>query len=1105
MKKFLSILFFVGFLGLSLQGFGQGATTSSITGTVVDEGGSGIPGATVLVIHKPSGTQQGVVSDLDGGFRLLNLRVGGPYQVTVSFIGYEHYDRTNIYLQLGQAYQIDATLSESTTTLEGVEIIAESGDIFDGNRTGTETNISENTIATIPTASRGIADYVRVTPQANLIETGDGPAISVAGQNNRFNAIFIDGAVNNDVFGLAGSGTNGGQTGMSPISPDAIEQFQVAVSPYDVTLGGFTGAGINAVTRSGDNTFRGSAYWFHRNESFAGKTPTDVGGFERTRLEDFSANTVGFRLGGPIIENKLFFFVNVERQVDETSQPFNIASYEGQTNTLEAIENLRNQVQNFTGYELGTFQNNVREQKSTRFLAKIDWNINQTNTLTFRHSYTFAEELEADPSTDNQILFAGGSELFPSHTNSTAIEWKSTFSSNLFNKMTIGYTRVRDDRGFVGNPFPRVDIYDGPATDLDESTITFGSEPFSSANDLEQDIFTFTNNLTWFKGKHTVTFGTHNEFYSIYNLFIAQNYGAYEYNSLNDFLTGVAPAQYTRGYAVFPTVDAQVGDAATDVAAVFSAAQLGFYIQDEFQVSDRLKLTGGLRMDIPFFLDNPEKNEDFANDALPTMLATWGYAADAAVAGEVPDTQYLFSPRFGFNYDVLGDRTLQLRGGLGIFTGRIPFVWPGGSFSNNGVFTDFMQLDDPNLAGGTPLPFRGDVNNQFVSSDIDGGFAFSRNVDVYAKDFKYPQVFRTSLAVDYKLPFGGLVASLEGIYTQRINEIRLRNINVPLPTRNVNAVGDNRPIYEYSRSTAPDNRFNRVILADNNPGDPGYTVNVTASLRKPFYNNWEVGTNYTYGITKVLFDETSSQNSSNWRRPETTDIQNLELGFSDWDLGHRVNVYGSYRQDYGDFGATTLSLFLNAQSGRRYSFTYSGAIGGNANQGSRERGNYQLIYIPRDASEINLIDIVDDGGNIVTSAADQWTALNSFIENDPYLSENRGSIAERNAGRLPFETTLDVKLMQEFYINTGAGRNTLQFTLDIFNFTNLLNKDWGRRRNMSTDQWRIINFEGFEADGVTPQFTFTETDSEKEQANIDDTGIYSSRWQMQFGIRYIFN
>lgn len=1119
----LLLLFAMGVLvSVSFQKtlYAQGATTASISGAVRDANGQPLPGATVRAVHEPTSSQYGNVTNVDGRFRLNNMQVGGPYTVTVSFVGYETDTKNGIYLTLGQTLELSFTLTEQATQLEDVEILANRNTIIDGSRNGAETNVSTEEINTSPTASRNLVDFARLTPQAAVTETGDGPAISIAGQNNRFNSIYIDGAVNNDVFGLAGSGTNGGQTGISPISIDAIEQFQIAVSPYDVTLGGFTGGGINAVTRSGTNDFEGSAYYFFRNEQLAGKTPTkdlaeDV---ERTKLPEFTARTYGFRLGGPIIKDKLFFFVNGELQRDETPQPLS-QTYEGNS-ALQEIDNLVSFLRETYDYDPGGFRNNVREQNGNKFLVKLDWNISQNHKLNLRHSYSFAEEIERSGSGANDINFSNGVEILPNTTNSTALELNSNFGNNFSNKLILGYTRVNDDRGFVGDPFPRVTINDGS-----NGTITFGNEPFSVGNILKQNVLTLTNNFTWFKGQHMVTFGTHNEYYSFYNLFLRQNFGDYTYDSLSGFINNAGASRYNRTYEIVGTIDDQRGDNASSIAADFEAMQLGFYVQDEFQATPQLQLTGGLRIDIPFFLSDPVSNDNFNSQV--SQFEQAGYDLAGARSGQVPSAQFLFSPRLGFNYDVFGDEKLQVRGGLGIFTGRVLFVWPGGSFTNNGVFLSSVGVNNPQIVQGNdtiPLPFQPDPLNQYVAGDVlnaSGQPLSATNpsqLDLFAENFKYPQVFRTSLAVDYQLPLG-IVASLEGIFTKDMNPIYYQNINVLQPQNNVEATNDNRPVYgnftadsdgDVSSSlTRVNDDFANILLAKN--GNRGYSYSITGQIQKPFNNGLIANLSYTYGHTRVLLDATSSQNSSNWSNVEALDKNNLtlgELGYSDFDLGSRIVGSVSYRKAYAGFMASTLSLFYTGQSSEPFSYLYN--RGGNyALHGNDGGGDFtDLLYVPQNQDDINLIAYPNDDG-VEVSAEQQWQDLNAFIENDPYLNKRRGDYALRNAARLPFEHVVDLKFLQDFYIKTADGKtNTLQLSIDIFNFTNMLNKNWGRRYDISFNTYNLVDFEGFVdpvAGDFTPQFTYRNSNQNREEiANIDDTGIYSSRWQAQVGIRYIF-
>lgn len=1100
----LSLLLLVG---SALRLYAQGITTSAINGLVLDEKKQPVVGALVVAKHEPTGTEYGAVTNETGVFNIRNMNVGGPYSVEISFVGYKNFTAKNIYLQLGQTFRIEAALQLEEYQLAAVEVKGSRDDLFDGNRTGAKTIVDQHIIDNVaPTASRNLVDYLRFTPQAQVLR-GNNLAISFAGQNNRFNSIFIDGAVNNDVFGLAASGTNGGQTGIQPISPDAIEQFNIALSPYDVTIGGFTGAGVNAVTRSGTNNLEGSAYYFLRNQNFAGLTPTDREDFERQRLPEFTAQTYGVRVGGPIVKNKVFFFLNAEIQRDDTPQPFDPNYFQAGRVTEQQLNDLRQFLISQYNYDPGDFRNNTRRQRGDRLFAKVNWNLNKRNQLMLRHSYVYAEDFAPRRSTAQRINFQNNGVLFPSTTNSSALEWSHN-NNNFANKLILGFTTVRDDRNIIGSPFPEVQINDAGG-----GSIVFGSERFSAGNRLDQDILTLTNNFSIYKGRHTITLGTHNEYYRIFNLFLRENYGYYVYANLNNFLNDAGPTRYIRSYALRPTTDAALGDDAADVAARFRVLQTGWYVQDEFQVNNRLKLVGGFRVDIPFFLDKPEANENFNQATLPLLEQEWGDLRGAR-SGNMPSGVPMFSPKLGFNYDVLGNQTLQLRGGAGIFTGRIPFVWPGGAYTNNGVYIASIDVSNPRLAAdNTPLPFNPNPQN-YVAADIAGAGATPTQIDLFTDNFRFPQVFRTSLAVDYKLPLGW-VATLEGIYTQNINYIYYRDINIRRPNANLNTP-DGRPIYGNFDANANPNRYRiqridpayvQVIWADNT--NQGYTYNLTASLMRPLNNNWTAGLSYTFGRARSIHDATSSQNVSNWRFVETTDKNALPiLGFSNFDLGSRVMAFAGYQFKYSKYASTSISLFYEGQSGRRFSYTYFSRSAGVFVSGDDGSGvlNDQLFYVPRNQSEINLVDYVDADNNTIT-AQQQWEALNQFIENDPYLRKYRGQVIPRNGARLPFEHVLDLKIIQEFMLPMKNGKtNRLQVSFDLFNLTNFIDKDWGRRRSFTNNIYPIVQMRGWEPDGVTPRFTFdVNTQSARRAATIEDVGIYSSRWQAQFGVRYIFN
>jgi hypothetical protein len=1054
-------------------------TTSGMNGKITGSNGESLPGATVVAIHTPSGSQFGTTTDTDGNYRIPNMSVGGPYKVTVSYVGFESYVNNEVYLNLGQNFRLSTKLSEKAATISGVEVVGARYDIFDGNRTGAETNVSLQTIERMPSVGRSFSDYTRLTPQARVTQFG---GIEIAGSNNRYNSIYIDGAVNNDVFGLTDQGTNGGQTGISPFSMDILEQVSIQIAPYDIKLGGFAGAGINAVTRRGNNEFQGSAYYVTRNEGLAGKTPTDDEAVDRKKLNPFSSKTYGFRLGGPIIKDKLFFFVNAELQKDETPQPFDFSTYNGDVTSAQ-LDQLSTKLSGY-GYDAGGYTDVNRTLDGTKLFARIDYNINKVHKLMIRHQYTKAEQNSPSNSSSTNLRFANSGILFPSSTNSSAIELKSNISSQMSNSLILGFTFVRDDRDPMGNNFPYVRIKDG------NSNIYFGSEEFSTGNQLNQDIITLTNNFELYKGKHTFTFGTHNEFYKMYNLFIRQNFGSYQFNSIDDFLSDAPAYQFDR---TFSAVDDVTGDG-SKAAAEFNALQIGLYAQDEIQVSDKLKVTLGLRMDMPMFLDDPRVNEDFNDNVIPQLEAA-GWDVEGAKTGQMPDVAIMLNPRVGFNYDVNNDQTFQIRGGAGLFTSRIPYVWPGASFQNNAVMTGGMRVT---AAGSPQLIFNPDWNNQpSIPPTRPSG-----QVDIFAKDFKFPKVFRTSIAVDKKLPYG-LVGTFDFTFTKTLNNVMYYNLGY-VKKSSLTGTGDDRPIW--GRTSLTDTLVSRVkgsytdIILGTNTKE-GYAYNITAQLQKNFSKGFAGSIAYSYGSAKTMNDGVSSQNSSQWRVPNVRGKNDLDFAVSNFSMGSRIVGFLSYRKEYLKHTATTFTLFYTGQSGELYSYGYAD---GSSKFLGEDNQSLELIYVPKDENDINLVDITV--GESTLTAAQQWTDLNAFIEGDEYLSGRRGDYAERNSSRTPFTNILDFRIAQDFYVDVAGKRNTLQIALDIFNLGNLINKDWGRIYYASGayySNYPLIKMEGFEEDNTTPKFSFRKPKG--EVWSIDDAGILSSRWQGQLTIRYIFN
>jgi outer membrane receptor for ferrienterochelin and colicin len=1071
MKNFTKFLIAIMFLATSSSIFAQGLTSSSINGKVIDATGP-LPGANVVAIHLPSGTKYGSATDIDGIFRISNMRVGGPYTITITYVGYKDYVRENVVLQLGQTFRINATMTEEANALEEVVISVQTNNIFDGNKTGTETTIDSRQINNLPTTSRSIADFVRITPQAAISEGSDGFSINIAGQNNRFNTIFVDGAVNNDQFGLAGSGTNGGQTGASPFSIDAIEQFNVAVAPFDVKLSGFAGGAINAITKSGSNKFKGTVYGFTRNQNLVGKTPVDLvpSGGTREKIPDFTSNTYGISLGGPIVKDKLFFFFNYEREENESPDPFNIGNYIG-ASTAADIDNLRSNLSSRFGYDPGSYDVATTTLENDKITAKFDYNISDEHKLSFSYRYTDIVNLEARSSSFRRIGFINGSEFFKSTTNSATLEWNWQIGNKASNNLIFGYTKVADDRDPSGDPFPYVRIRDG------SGDIIFGSERFSTANLLDQKVFTITDNFEIYSGAHTITIGTHNEFSSTKNLFFPSNYGNYEFSNLDDFLNDASPFIYQRGYSLLSD---GAGDTSSG-AAEFDLKQYGLYFQDEIQMTDDFRVSMGLRFDLPVWEDGL-LNEDFNTRTIPLLEAA-GKDLQGARAGAGISSTIHVSPRIGFNWNVKGEYKTQVRGGMGVFTSRMPLVWPGAVYNNNGVTGGYAFLFRPSIT------FNPDVNSQPVTAQPGTGET-GGNVDLFASNLKLPQIMKYNVAVDQKLPWWGLVLNADLIYQDNIQTIYYENLNVKGPVGYLNGA-DGRPYYD--RGDEVDDTYGRIILGSNT--GEGYSWNASLGITKSYSKGFAGNITYTYGDSYGIFDLTSSQNSSQWRNIQTVNGKNsrLPVSRSDFSSGSRITSWMSYEFEWLKNLKTTLSFFYEGREGRPFSYIYQEGRD-LLNDDSRDNA---LIYIPANQAEITLLD----GANGLT-AQQQWDALDAFIESNDYLRSRRGDYAERNGDRAESWThVVDFKLAQDLNINFGNTSNTLQFTLDIFNLTNLLNKDWGIRRFVSSNEVRLLRTE---SNGANPVFSFDPSVVDNLE-RIDDTGISSSRWQMRVGLRYIFN
>ncbi len=1100
LRKILQILLIVALPALALAQ----TTTSSMSGVIKTATGEALVGATVTATHEPTGTVYKTQTRTGGRFDINNMNPGGPYTVQISFVNFATEKRSDVYLSLGETYKLDASLKDKANELTAVEVTAAARNSASA-RGGTQTTISSERLATLPTVGRNITDYLRAVPQARIMSGTEG-TISIAGQNNRYNAFYIDGALNNDVFGLAASGTNGGQANIPPISLDAIDQIQVAISPYDASLSGFTGGGINAITKSGTNQIRGTAYFLYRNQSLSGKTPTGAKS-AATKLPDFQDRTFGLSIGGPIVKNKLFYFLNAEMVRFERPQSFDTSRYSGNTRGA-AIEAIRTYLINTYKYDPGGYADNPEKVNADRINFKLDWNINNNNKLSFTYRFNKGERYNTTSSSSSTINFYNNGYIFPTKTNTFIAELRSVLSRNVSNRLLVTFADVKDDRGPLGNPFPRVTITDG------SGRIVFGPDNSSTINLLTQKNFNLFDAVRWNLGKHVVTIGTDNELNNDYNAFIQNTWGNYSYNSLADFYNNAKPAAYSVGYSLIDNKN----DETTAAAAKFKIARVALFINDEYKPTENFTLNLALRADKYWFITNPA-TDDFTNNIAIPKFSQY-YDLQGARSGLKPKMPVSLSPRIGFTYRI-PDENITIRGGIGYFTGRVPLVWPAGIYNNNGIYQgsftanssqNAFALDSIKNQGG----FKSDPFGQYRASNV--GISLSKGgLNLISSEFKLPKVIRTTMAIDKR--FGkGWTATVEGIFTKNVNEIYYTNINI-LPPTGVSKGPGGRSVYPLNLVIpiqGTNNPYDNAILLSNNKGDKGFSYQFTFSLDKRFQRGFGFNFNYSFGESIVVHEQTSSVNLSQWRFVETVNGRNnIGRSFSDFSPGHRLFGTVSKKFTYAKgLLATTLSLVYTGQSGQPFSYVYTQVSSTNPGPVRDDpSGGNDLIYVPTSAdiqTYLNNNQFVNNTvAGVTYTPAQQAAALETYIQNNAYLRKNRGEFAERNGDRLPFTHILDLRIAQDFNVKFGGKRIQFQVTYDIFNFTNFLNRDWGRTYFMTNDNIQLIRFNGYKnsTTDLTPTYSFNPTLAQPQTvANVSTTSIpsVSPRWSSQLGLRINF-
>ncbi len=1074
--------------------FAQGVTTASLNGTVVDNKGQTLVGANVVAVHTPSGSIFGVISRGDGRFNIPGMRVGGPYEVSASYIGYKMQKQQNVHLTLGQDLKIDFVLPEEAVELGEVSTVAERDPILSASRTGAATSVSREAIASLPTISRRIEDFARLTPQFNP----SGFGFSFAGQDNRLNNITVDGSYFNNSFGLAGK--PGDRTGVAPISLDAIEQLQVNIAPYDVRQGNFVGAGVNTVTKSGTNQFSGSVYTQTRNEDLVGREAKAL----RFNPGTFKYNQIGVRLGGPVIKNKLFFFASYEG--DELTEPGTTfrANAGGEavagsvTRVLSSdLNRLRSFLKDSLGYETGDYQGYDHGTPSKKLIAKLDFNLNNRNKLSLRYNHLDSDTdvllsnssslgFGTRRSNTTGLNFQNSNYIILENIRSLVGEWNTTFGANKANNLIVGYSHHDESRDSRGSFFPLVDVLEGGSV-----YTSFGFEPFTPNNELRYSSFQVQNNFTIYGVKHNLTFGVSAERYESENVFFPGSQSVYVYNSLADFYRDArsyianpnrtsSPVALRRFQVRWNNIPGQ--EKPVQPLEVF---YWGVYGQDEWQVNKDLRLTIGLRIDVPNFGDTGYDN------ALADQLSfreengnTIQYKTD-----KLPDANFLWSPRVGFNWDVTGDRSTQVRGGTGVFTGRPAYVWISNQIGNTGVLTGFEQFD--NIPAGRTIaqggrPFNPNPDS-YKPTNVTGAPASSYELALTDPNFKFPQLWRSNIAIDQRLPFG-LIGTAELLYNRDVNGLYYINANLPAAQTRFTGV-DNRPRWTSNRINS--NVANATVLKNQNEGK---SWNVAASLEKPFSKGLFAKVAYSYGEAKNTVDPGSIASGSYFGNAIFGDPNNPALGFSNTSPGHRVLAALSYRKEYFNFGGTTVSLFWEGFSLGNASYAFSGDLNGDGGTAN------DLIYIPRDASEMNFEQFTASGATF--TAAQQAAAWEAFIKQDKYLSANRGKYAERNGIKLPMVFRADLSIVQEVFTKISNTRNSLQFRIDFLNVSNFLDKDWGVGQRLVTTTPLIARPADTQGRAL---YRLRNIGSQLISKTYEPTNFRSDVFQIQFGFRYNFN
>lgn len=1086
---------FIALVAMLLGAFGLNAqiTTSSLTGVVVDDNHESLIGATVQAVHTPSGTKYNAVTNLDGRFTIQGMRPGGPYKVEVSYVGFQNKVYEGINLSLGETYSLNANMSVNANQLNEV-VVETRGGKFSQEKTGATTNISSAQMQAIPTVNRSISDIARMSPYAN--------GMSFSGGDGRSTNFTLDGANMNNNFGLNDDLPGGG----NPISLDAIQEVQVVIAPYDVRQTNFIGGGINAVTKSGTNNFKGTAYVYHTNENMHGNRVdnTDLASRAKDRL-----TTYGFTLGGPIVKDKLFFFGNFEYSKIPTVANRWMPSEDGvavpssyiSRTTMADMQKVHDFMLSKYGYETGSWTKFPADESNMKILGRIDWNINDSHHLAVRYNHTKNTSWQATNGNSGNtgyrlygmnrlsqysMAFANSMYSQDNLVNTFSADLNSRFGSKFANQLLVTYSSIEDVRGTNSKEFPFIDIMagyntvDGTVTQTLEPYMSLGYELFTYNNGVKNKVTTVNDNFTWYYGNHRFMAGFSFEHQMANNSYMRNGTGYYRYRSLDDFLNGAAPESVAIAYGYN-------GD--NNPAAQVRFNQIGFYLQDEWSVKPTFKLNYGIRFDNIHY-----NNADVMTNNAILDLDFGGRHIDT---GKWPGGNVQVSPRVGFTWDVLGDKSLKVRGGTGLFAGRLPLVFFTNMPSNSGMIQNLATATttykngvvdkvDPRLAqfaGGLVTDRNEIIKRLGVPTTIDPSQGIvPSSIAGVDKDFKMPQVWKSSIAVDYKMPVT-FPFSLTGefTYTKKINDVLLENYNLKTSeAANWDHLkgADNRLIY-------PDNvkyysKVSDACVLTNTHKGYGYTFNLTANLEP--VKDLNIMAAYTHTEMKEVSGMPGSNATSAWTGIYSVNGPNLaKVQRSYYVIPDRVIASIGYT--WG--GHDKFTLFYQGYSPAGYSYYYNGDV-------NNDGIGYDLMYIPRNDDEIKF-----------TKDADR-VAFWKYVEQDSYLKNHKGEYAEAYGARAPWVHRFDFRYAHVFTLRTGSVNHKLELGFDIMNVGNLFSSKWGVAKNMSNSfNGQILKVDKV-VDGV-PYFSMRNTNGVYPTETWTYNKAYTQCWKLQIGVKYYFN